>query len=139
MFGDPSWMKWSLRGSTGDSPFSGAHRQVLMSSIASSQGMKWSPNTGLMDRETGELISTNPAEIAQKLLGPTAQADDLESVETIMTKAQQLPNYQEITADARKTIPKMPGGVELPESFEDTQLNRIRELSGLTLNSVRMS
>ena len=34
MFGDPQWMKWSLRGASGDSPYSGAHRQIMMSSIA---------------------------------------------------------------------------------------------------------
>ena len=67
MFGDPQWMKWSLRGASGDSPYSGAHRQIMMSSIATAQGMKWSANAGLLDRETNELISTNPAEIAKKL------------------------------------------------------------------------
>ena len=126
MFGDPQWMKWSLRGASGDSPYSGAHRQILMSSIATAQGMKWSPNTGLLDRETNELISTIPAEIAKKLLGPTAQQDDLESVETIITKAKTLPNYDELVQNARDTFAKM--NLELPENQE---LGRIRELAGL--------
>lgn len=136
MFGDPEWMTWSLRGASGDSPYKGQHRQILMSSIATAQGLKWSANSGLMDRETNEIISTNPAEIAQKLLGPTAQVDDLESVETIITKAKTLPNYEQLVADARETFGKM--DLTLPESLEDKQLNRIKELSGLTLNSVRM-
>lgn len=126
MFGDPQWMKWSLRGASGDSPYSGAHRQILMSSIATAQGMKWSANTGLLDRETNELISTIPAEIAKKLLGPTAQQDDLESVETIITKAKTLPNYDELVQAARDTFAKM--NLELPENQE---LGRIRELAGL--------
>lgn len=133
MFGDPQWMKWSLRGSSGESPYKGQHRQILMSSLATAQGMKWSANSGLMDRDTGELISTNPAEIAQKLLGPTAQMDDLESVETIITKAKTLPNYEQLVADARETFAKM--DLELPEN---TELDRIKELAGLNLNSVRM-
>ena len=29
MFGDPNWMKWSLRGASGDSPYKGQHRQIL--------------------------------------------------------------------------------------------------------------
>jgi hypothetical protein len=136
MFGDPEWMTWSLRGASGDSPYKGQHRQILMSSIATAQGLKWSANSGLMDRETNEIISTNPAEIAQKLLGPTAQVDDLESVETIITKAKTLPNYEQLVADARETFGKM--DLTLPESLEDKQLNRIKELSGLTLNSIRM-
>ena len=114
MFGDPQWMKWSLRGASGDSPYSGAHRQIMMSSIATAQGMKWSANAGLLDRETNELISTNPAEIAKKLLGPTAQQDDLESVETIVTKAKTLPNYEELVQGARDTFAKM--NLELPEN-----------------------
>lgn len=133
MFGDPEWMKWSLRGSTDDSPYKGAHRQILMSSLATAQGMKWSANTGLLDRETNELISTNPAEIAQKLLGPTAQIDDLESVETIITKAKTLPNYEELVGAARETFAKM--DLTLPESKE---LDRLKQLAGLGLNSVRM-
>ena len=133
MFGDPQWMKWSLRGASGDSPYSGAHRQIMMSSIATAQGMKWSANAGLLDRETNELISTIPAEIAKKLLGPTAQLDDLESVETIVTKAKTLPNYDELVQAARDTFAKM--NLELPESHE---LVRIKELAGLNLNSTRM-
>ena len=126
MFGDPNWMKWSLRGASGDSPYKGQHRQILMSSIASAQGMKWSPNSGLMDRETGDLISKSPAEIAKKLLGPNAQVDDLESVETIITRAKTLSNYEELVADAKETFSKM--NLTLPES---TELNRIKELAGL--------
>ena len=133
MFGDPEWMKWSLRGASGDSPYKGQHRQILMSSIATALGLKWSPNTGLMDRETGELVSKVPSEIAQKLLGPTAQQDDLESVETIITKAKTLPNYEDLVSDARETFAKM--DLQLPESAE---IDRLKELAGLNLNSVRM-
>lgn len=133
MFGEPDWMKWSLRGATGDSPYKGAHRQILMSSIAKANGFKWSANKGLIDRETNEVVSTNPAEIAQKLLGPTAQMDDLESVETIITKAKALPNYEELVADAREAFAR--DNLELPESRE---FDRMRELAGINLNSVRM-
>ena len=126
MFGDPNWMKWSLRGASGDSPYKGQHRQILMSSIASAQGMKWSANVGLMDRETNEIISKSPVDIAKKLLGPNAQQDDLESVETIITRAKTLPNYEELVADARETFSKM--NLTLPESVE---LDRIKELAGL--------
>tara|TARA_B100000424_G_scaffold266202_1_gene256988 strand:- start:1501 stop:2259 length:759 start_codon:yes stop_codon:yes gene_type:complete len=132
MFGDPKWMKWSLRGATGDSPYKGVHRQILMASIASALGMKWSVNKGLLNRETGELISSDPVEIAQKLLGPTAQKDDLESVESIITKAKTLPNYDALVADAKETFAK--NNLQLPES----ELSRIKELAGLNLNSVRM-
>ena len=115
MFGDARWLTWSLRGSEGESPFKGMHRQVLMASIAKALGFKWSPNSGLLDRESNELISQNPAEIAQKLLGPNAQIDDLESVETIVTRAKTLPNYEDLVADAKETFAK--DGLELPESY----------------------
>ena len=88
--------------------------------------MKWSANVGLMDRETNEIISKSPVDIAKKLLGPNAQQDDLESVETIITRAKTLPNYEELVADARETFSRM--NLTLPESKE---IDRIRELAGL--------
>jgi len=57
MFGDPEWMKWSMAGSNEGTAYSGADRQILMSSIATAQGMKWSSQNGLIDRESNQVIS----------------------------------------------------------------------------------
>ena len=97
MFGDPEFQKFALN--TGDSDYKGVHRAILLASIAKAQGMKWSYKNGLMDRETNEIITKNPAEIAQKLLGGTVA--DMSSVETIVKKIKALPNYEELVKDAR--------------------------------------
>jgi hypothetical protein len=114
MFGNPDWQRWSLRGAGEGSPYKGVHRQVLMASIAKAQGMKWSYKNGLVDRETNEIISQNPTEIAQKLINGTPA--DLESVETIIAKIKPRADYEQLTADARETFAKE--NLSLPESTQ---------------------
>ena len=97
MFGDPEFQKFALN--TGDSDYKGVHRAILLASIAKAQGMKWSYKNGLMDRETNEIITKNPQEIAQKLINGTTA--DLSSVESIVKKIKALPNYEELVKDAR--------------------------------------
>lgn len=126
MFGDPEWMKWSMAGSNDATAFAGADRQILMSSIATAQGFKWSPAQGLIDRVNNQVVTRNPQEIAQHLLGPNGQPDDLESVETILTKLRTRVDYQELTADARATFEKR--GKTLPEGKD---ISRLRELAGV--------
>jgi hypothetical protein len=112
MFGDPNFQRFSMTGSPEGSPFKGMHRHVLLASIAKAQGMKWSYKNGLMDRTTNEVISKDPSEIAHKLFNGSAA--DLASVETIVAKIKNLPNYNALVADARETLGKE--NVQLPES-----------------------
>jgi hypothetical protein len=114
MFGNPDWQRWSLRGAGEGSPYKGVHRQVLMASIAKAQGMKWSYKNGLVDRETNEIISQNPTEIAQKLIGGTPA--DLESVETIIAKIKPRADYEQLVADAKETFAR--DNLSLPESTQ---------------------
>ena len=97
MFGDPEFQKFALN--TGESDYKGVHRAILLASIAKAQGMKWSYKNGLVDRETNEIITKNPAEIAEKLINGTTA--DLGSVESIVKKIKTLPNYEELVKDAR--------------------------------------
>jgi hypothetical protein len=112
MFGDPNFQRFSMTGSPEGSPFKGMHRHVLLASIAKAQGMKWSYKNGLMDRATNEVISKDPSEIAHKLFNGSAA--DIASVETIVAKIKNLPNYNALVADARETLGKE--NVQLPES-----------------------
>ena len=98
MFGDPEFQKFSLTAAS-ESDYKGVHRAILLASIAKAQGMKWSYKNGLMDRETNEIITKNPQEIAQKLINGTTA--DLSSVESIVKKIKALPNYEELVKDAR--------------------------------------
>ena len=116
MFGEPDWMKWSMQGGTEGSPYKGAHRHILLASIAKSKGMKWSFQNGLVNRETNDIITKDPNEIAKKLLGQMAGLKDLNNVESILNVITRLPNYEELVADARETLAK--DGVELPKAAQ---------------------
>ena len=86
MFGDDiEQMKFGLYSAGDESKYSGADRNLLMSSIAKSQGdLKYSWQKGLINRSTEQVLSTNPDVIAATLLGQGATRKDLDSVETIM-------------------------------------------------------
>jgi len=101
MFGDPEFQKFSLV-ADGDSAYKGVHRAILLASIAKAQGMKWSYKNGLVDRESNETITKNPAEIAQNLINGTPA--DMNSVESIIKKIKALPNYEELVKDAREAF-----------------------------------
>ena len=100
MFGDPEFQKFALN--TGESDYKGVHRAILLASIAKAQGMKWSYKNGLMDRDSNETITKNPTEIAQNLINGTPA--DMASVESIVKKIKELPNYEELVKDAREAF-----------------------------------
>jgi hypothetical protein len=112
MFGERDWMKWSMTGGRRGSELKGAHRHVILSSIAKAKGMKWSFQNGLMNRETNEIITKDPNEIAKKLLGQTATVKDLVDPEAIIDYIIKLPNYEELVSSARVDLEK--DGVSLP-------------------------
>jgi hypothetical protein len=112
MFGDPNWQKFSLRGSPEGSPYKGLHRQILLASIAKAQGLKWSHKHGLVDRDTNEVITQDPKEIAARLIDGVPS--DLDSVESIIKKIKDRQDYPQLTADAREAFAK--DNIVLPES-----------------------
>jgi len=111
MFGEPEFQRFSMTGSPEGSPYKGMHRHILLASIAKALGMKWSYKNGLVDRETNEIITKNPAEIAKKLLNGTPK--DIVSVETIINKIKNNPDYEQLVKDARETLGRE--NVQLPE------------------------
>jgi len=111
---DPTWQQFSVRGGLPDSPYKGEHRHILLSSVARARGMKYSYKNGLVDPETNEVITKDPNKMAKDLLGQTATANDIKSVESIINYIKKLPNYEELVASARETLGKQ--GVELPEN-----------------------
>jgi hypothetical protein len=119
MFGeDIEHMKFGLFAAGDVSKFSGADRNLLMSSIAKSLpgDFKYSWQKGLIKRSTSEVITKNPDEIAMVLLGKGHKGSDLESVESIMaavskdpTRLTQLKNS---AAKLRDAEGKKPGEVK---------------------------
>ena len=114
MMGDPTFMKFALRGSGDGTPYKGSHRMIFIASIAKAQGMKWSPANGLVNRETNEPISKDPDEIAKTLIGPNASRADMDSVETINKAIKTRPDYNDLVADAKDNFQKQ--GLPMPES-----------------------
>jgi hypothetical protein len=112
MFGDPSWQKFSLKGSPEGSLYKGLHRQILLASIAKALGLKWSYKYGLVDRDTNEIITQDPKEIAARLIDGTPK--DLDSVESILKKIKDRQDYQQLTTDARDAFAR--DNIVLPES-----------------------
>jgi len=114
MFGERDWMKWSMTGGREGSQLKGAHRHIILSSIANARGLKWSFQNGLVNRETNEVITKDPNEIAKKLLGQTATPKDLQDPEAIVDYIIKLPNYEELVAKARENLEKE--GIQLPQA-----------------------
>lgn len=114
MFGERDWLKWSMTGGREGSELKGAHRHMILSSIAKARGMKWSFQNGLMNRETNEIITKDPNEIAKKLLGLTATGKDLVDPEAIIDYIIKLPNYEELVASARTDLER--DGIQLPKA-----------------------
>ncbi len=113
MFTDnPALQKFSLAG--GSNQYKGVHRNILLASVAKAQGFKWSPKFGLVNRETNEIISQDPKEIANTLV--KGQPTDLASVEAIINKIKSRPDYEALVADARETLGR--DNVKLPESVQ---------------------
>jgi len=138
MFGDPEWLKFSMAGEYGEDGIKGQHRHILLNSIGKAkisdeypQGLKWSYTQGLVDRATNEVITKDPNQIAKILLGPTATAEIAMSFPKIMDFIKKLPNYEELTVDARETLGKQ--GIELPshkqiESFQPGTIGWMRSM-----------
>lgn len=80
---DPEWLKFGMYSAGDSSSYTGADRNLLMSSIAKAQGLKYSWQKGLVNRQDESLISKDPNRIAQRLFGPNFDQDVFLSVEAM--------------------------------------------------------
>ncbi len=129
MLGDPEWQKFAMQGGAANSTFRGSHKHVLLASVAKAYGFKWSFNQGLVSRASNNVVTKDPDEIARYLLGPNANRNDLNTVESILAKIKGQPNYAELTADARETFGKE--GLTLPESIQEGTATWFRSITTL--------
>ena len=139
---NPDFQRGSKRGGTAQ--FGGKDRAILLSAIARGRGLKFSPKFGVVDPAQGdEVVADNWDKIAKVLLGKTAKEPDTHTVESILAVLKKDPDYEQLIAPWKDAMEK--AGKEIPESaptgyatLEDKQLDRIKQLSGNMLNSVRM-
>jgi hypothetical protein len=110
MFGDPAYMAWSSQGEPGDE-YRGQHRMILINSIASANGFRWSGFGGLTNRETGEK-TTDPRAITDILLGAAHSPKELSSIPLILNAIKDREDYDSLVAMAVETFPTF--GVQFP-------------------------
>lgn len=133
--GGDTAQKFHVHNIPSGSPYKGIHKQIMIADLAKEMGMKWSPYKGLVDRDSGELVANDLDDIAKRLLGDNAVAADLGSVESILKakpEAKAIVDKQEADPGSAWNKKKVATEDHTPE------LERIKQLSGLTLNSVRM-
>ncbi len=134
MFGDDiEHMKFGLFSSGDKSKFSGADRNLLMSSIAKSipGDYKYSWQKGLISRSTGEVISKNPDKIAQVLLGgKNYNKNDLNSVESIMLIIKQKPEMLKALTDLAEKLSNTEGKKPAEIRADTEEADRINKIVG---------
>jgi len=135
MFGDDiEQMKFGLHSAGDASKYSGADRNLLMSSIAKSQGdLKYSWQKGLMNRQTEQVLTTNPDAIAAALLGQGATRQDLDSVESIMSwlhtnNPKRIEFLRSLAPKLRDTTNKKPGQIKVDNEEADRIENALKVL-----------
>jgi len=109
----PKFQQFYYQGGTEGSQFKGSHRNILMASLARAQKMKFSPKHGLLTTDD-QLITQDPTEIAEKLLGQGHTPKDLASVESIIKSIKERPDFEQLIASAKETFAR--DNIELPES-----------------------
>ena len=133
----PDFQRGAKRGGTEE--YGGALRAMLLASLARGRGFKMSPKFGLLDPNKGDAVIADDwaKGIPEILLGKGATEEDTHTVESMIAFLRKNePNYEELISQFEYQLEK--AGKKLPESEEDKQLDRIKELAGLNLNSVRM-
>lgn len=111
-----------------DSAYKGMNRNVLMSSIAKQLGLKIGAN-GMFSRATDQLVpgGLDPDYVAQTLLGPTANRQNLRNVESIYAALAQDQQRDAKLADFREYLKRE--GLNEPMLREDDVgfLGRLRD------------
>ena len=122
---NPKLQKGAKRGGT--EHYTGADRAVLLSSLARGRGYKFSPTKGVVDPNNGDaVVADDWEEIARILLGSGAKEADTFSVESIIAKLRNDPDFEMLIAPWLETMKEQ--GKGLPES---TEIRRIKELAGI--------
>jgi hypothetical protein len=128
-FPNVDWGTFFYAGGT-DSAYKGMIRNVLMSSLAKSQGLKVGAN-GMFSRATNEPVRNgmNPDYVAQTLLGQGRDRGDLKNVETIYQNLAGDPNRDAKLKDFREFLARE-GQAEPDQNMQESDsgfLARLRD------------
>jgi hypothetical protein len=119
-------------GAGSDSAYKGMVRNVLMSSIAKHVGLKVGAN-GVVDRVTNKVVSHDPDQAAQMLLGRAATAADLKTVEKIYAALARDPDRDTKLADFRDYLARE--GLQEPQlGMAESDVNFLARLRDRIVN-----
>ena len=124
------WGSFFLAGGT-DSQYKGMFRNVLMSSIAKSQGLKASAK-GITSRTTDNVITMDPDRAAELLLGQGMKRGNLKNVESIYTALANHPDRDAKLKDFREYLAKE--GVKEPSTVAESDVNFLSRLRDRIVN-----
>ena len=127
---DLNWGIFWLGGGAG-SAYKGVHRNVLMSSIAKSLGLKAS-NKGIISRQTEKPVTMDPDQAAQYLLGPNYDRKNLKSVESIYDALAMDPDREAKLADFREYLKRE--GLEEPGPIKESDAGFLARLRDRIVN-----
>jgi hypothetical protein len=124
------WGSFFLAGGT-DSQYKGMFRNVLMSSIAKSQGLKASAK-GITSRTTDNVITMDPDRAAELLLGQNMKRGNLKNVESIYTALANHPDRDAKLKDFREYLARE--GVKEPSTVAESDVNFLSRLRDRIVN-----
>ena len=123
------WSKFVLGAMPADSQFKGRERNVLMNSIAKAMGYKLNQIAGIADRNTNEIISDDPDQVAKMLLNKSATRADLASVESILAALAKDPKRDAKLADFRAHMERE--GLPFMESTDANPYTEVSDVNFL--------
>jgi len=133
---EEKWLKFGMFSAGDSSNYSGADRNLLMSSLAKAQGLKYSWQKGLIRRSDEQPISKDPDVIATKIFGPQEDGDVFLSVENMQSALDQNPSLkQKISSliDQLASPVDAEGNQRKPGEMRKNQeeIERLKRLTGL--------
>ena len=123
------WSKFVLGAMPVDSQYKGRERNVLMNSIAKAMGYKLNQIAGIADRNTNEIITDDPDQVAKMLLNKSATREDLASVESILAALKNDPKRDEKLADFRSHMERE--GLPFMESAQEPVYKDVSDVNFL--------
>ena len=132
------WSKFVLGPMPANSQYKGRERNVLMNSLAKAMGYKLNQIAGIADRNSNEIISDDPDQVAKMLLNKSATKENLASVESILAALAKDPQRDAKLADfkahmEREGLPFMESSPE-PLYKEVTDVNFLARLRDRIVN-----
>lgn len=123
---DLVWMLFAMYAPGDSSRYSGADRNLLMSSVAKAQGVKYSWQKGLIRREDEQLISKDPNTIARHLFGRGVDYHVFDSVENMQAQINKTAKLKALLRDLYTTLKDDPKGRD--------EAQRLQRLLGTVVN-----